>query len=68
MRGGILVSVAHDGCPHTASTWNLALSAALSHAGKTMNPQSREPVIRRMMRRESVEHQGARFTGKLVSP
>lgn len=63
-----LVSVAHDGCGHTGATWNLALSAALSHAGKTMNPQSREPVIRRMMKRESVEHQGARFTGRLVAP
>lgn len=63
-----LVSVSHNGCPHTASTWNLALSAALSHAGKTMNPQSREPVIRRMMRGESVTHQGASFKGKLVNP
>lgn len=62
-----LVSVSHNGCPHTASTWNLALSAALSHSGKTMNPQSREPVIRRMMRDEAVTHQGVRFTGRLVS-
>lgn len=68
VRGGILVSVSHDGCPHTASTWMLALSAALSHSGTTMNPQSREPVVRRMMRGESVTHQNVRFSGRLVAP
>lgn len=61
-----LLSVSHNGCPHAAVSWNLALSAALSHSGKTMNPQSREPVIRRLMRGESVTHQKVRFTGKLV--
>lgn len=62
-----LVSVSHDGCPHTAETWNLALSAALSHSGKTMNTQSREPAIRKMMRGGDVNHQGVRFTGRLVA-
>jgi hypothetical protein len=63
-----LVCVSHDGCPHTAEAWNLALSAALSHSGKTMNPQSREPVIRKLMRGQTVTHQKVRFTGKLVAP
>lgn len=62
-----LVSVSHDGCPHTAESWNHALAAALSHAGKNMNAQSREPVIRRMMRGESVTHQGVSFTGGRVN-
>lgn len=56
----------HQSCHHEAEAWNLALAAALSHAGKTMDPRSRQVIIRQLQRGEAVNHQGVRFTGRLV--
>lgn len=56
----------HDSCHHEAEAWNLALAAALSHANKTMLSSSRQSVIRKLMKGEAVNHQGVRFTGRLV--
>lgn len=61
-----LMVVSHDGCPHESEkSWNLALAAALAHAGKTMGARSRESVIRMLMNGDEVTHQGAKFTGEV---
>jgi len=61
-----IVRVGHGmGCIHEAESWTVAFAEALSHSGKYMNPQSRQPVIRMLMRGETVWHDGVMFKGEL---
>ena len=62
----LTVVVTHASCAHTAESWTAAFGQALSHSGKYMNPQSRQPVIRMLMRGEDVWHEGVMFRGKVV--
>jgi hypothetical protein len=65
----VKVRVTHGGpCSHDAESWNLAFSAALSCSGKTVNPQSRMPTIRALMREgaKGIWHQGVHFVGRVI--
>lgn len=66
MSKRLRVVVSHGHCDHSADSWSHAFSMALNHANKTMNPQSRQPVIKMLMRGEDVWHQGVLFQGRIV--
>lgn len=53
-------------CDHSADSWSHALSMALDHSGKYMNPQSRMPFVKILMRGEVAWHDGVRFEGRIV--
>lgn len=65
--------VTHHGyCHHDSAAWSISLSQALDCASKTagkpitINPQSRMPVTKMLMKGENVWHQGVHFTGRLI--
>lgn len=51
----------HGFCKHTASSWNLALSAALACAGKSLPTSERQSKIRQIMNGEDVWIRGVHF-------
>lgn len=61
------VRVTHSGnCHHEAESWTHAFSMAINHANVSINPQSRMPAIKVLMRGEDLWHAGVHFTGKIL--
>lgn len=51
----------HGWCKHSASSWNLALSAALACSGKNLPPNKRASTVRDIMNGENVWIRGILF-------